>query len=232
MNEQLNTKPAVDEFDQAMTDAPRAFHGQVTTEAYKVVLKKGEKPRPYDANADKGESTATMVAIHIAPLDPTKKFIDRNAVSFAAEFRQVIRPSIEALAPKIAAIRGVDVSTINPLREINQLWIAGRFVPRPDNKPGQTWTTIEFVDVFATSAECEAHAQATANGNGNGHEPPAAPAPAQATADPQRSALAAFIPALWAQAGKSRDAFAALLKSNPMLATFTLDSPEVKAVIG
>jgi len=113
---------------------------------------------------------------------------------------------------------------------LSELWVAGEFVPRPDNKPGQTWTTIKFLDVFATEVECAAHAQAAGDKPAVSIEDADA-TPAPQAADPQRAALAAFLPALWAQAGKDRVAFEALLKANPVLAGFTMDSPEVKAVM-
>lgn len=217
-----------DVYDEAMTEQASTFHGQITIEAFKVALKKGEKRQVYDPNVHKNDGwiQATAVSLHIAPLDPVRKFIDRETITFGAEWSKVIRPSIEALAAKIATIRGKKPDEINPLRELNNLWVAGEFVPRPDNKNGETWTTLKFTDVFATEAECAAHAAAAKTANGN-----VEPQPVTQQVDPQRAALAAFLPALWAQAGKDAKAFEALLKANPVLVAFTMDSPEVKAAM-
>lgn len=220
-----------DEFDSAMTEPPRFFHGQVRIEAFTVALKKGEKRQLYDSGIHKDWTQATAVSLHITPLDPTRKFIDRECVSFGAEFAKVIRPSIQALTDKIAAIRGKKPEEINPLRELNGLYIAGEFVPRPDNKAGDTWTTIKFVDVFANAEECGAHAKAQGEKPAVTIEDVDATAEPQA-ADPQRAALAQFLPTLWSQAGRDLEKFKALLAANPLLASFTVDSPEVKAVIG
>ena len=169
--------------------------------------------------------STVMLEFIVTPLDPTKKLIAPRAIpQFSREFVGVIRPSIETLAVKVAAIKGADVKAINPLREINGLWIAGEFVPRPDNKPGETWTTLKFTDVWATREECEAHA------NSEQGEPEPEQAPLH-TGDAQRAALAAFLPTLWTQAGKDKAKFAELLKGNAMLDGFAMDSPEVLAVM-
>jgi hypothetical protein len=219
-----------DEFDEAMSDPVRGFHGQVSIEAYRIAWPKGDfrAHAVYDPNTHKGGDwqQTVMINIIVTPLDPTRKLIAREIPQFAREFVGVIRPSIEALAAKIAAIKGQDVKAINPLREINKLWVAGEFVPRPDNKAGETWTTIKFVDVWATREECEAHAnQSTDAENGDAATEPA-PNP-----DAQRATLAAFLPAMWAQAGKDKAKMEELIKANSLLAGFTIDSPEVQAVM-
>jgi hypothetical protein len=217
-----------DEFDEAMRPPTSSFHGQISTQAWRVAWPKGDfKARQvFDANMHKGDNwqTGVMVNIVVTPLDPTRKLITRETPTFAREYNGVIRPSIEALTEAVAKIKGIDVKATNPLREINELWVAGEFVPRPDNKTGETWTTIKFTHVFATKGECEAHAGATPQAENH------APA-AEATGDPQRATLANFLPALWAQAGKDAGKFAELLKANPLLAAFTMDSPEVRVVM-
>ena len=217
-----------DEFDEAMTTPTRSFHGQLAVEARKVAYQKGgfRDKVDYDATQHKGGDwySTIILSFIVTPLDPTRKLVTREPPQFAREFVGVIRPSIEALAEKVAAIKGADVKAINPLREINGLWIAGEFVPRPDNKPGETWTTLKFVDVWATREECEAHA------NSEQDEPEPEQAPLH-TGDAQRAALAAFLPTLWTQAGKDKAKFAELLKGNAMLDGFAMDSPEVLAVM-
>lgn len=226
-----------DEFDEAMTPQTSTFHGQVDVQAFKIAWPKGDfKARQaYDALTHKGDGwvTGTMVSLVITPLDATRKLIQREIPTFAREWNAVIRPSIEALAARIAAIKGVDAKTINPLRELHKLWIAGEWVPKPDNKPGETYTTVKFTEVWATQAECQAHATKTTNGDDPAaHEPQPEPAPAAAP-DVQRLALAAFLPALWQQAGRDPAKMTVLLQNNPILAGagFTLHSPEVQAVM-
>lgn len=224
-----------DEFDEAMAPQTNTFHGQVDVQAYKIAWPKGDfKARQaYDAQTHKGDGwvTGTMVGIIITPLDAKRKLIQREIPTFAREWSGVVRPSIEALAPQIAAIKGIDAKAINPLRELHKLWVAGEWVPKPDNKPGETYSTLKFTAVFATQAECQAHAGNTTNGDDPTSHTESEPTPATAP-DAHRLALAAFLPALWQQAGHDPTKMAALLQNNPLLAGFTLDSPEVKAVMG
>jgi hypothetical protein len=223
----------VDEFDQAMAPQISTFHGQVNSQAFKIAWQKDsfKAHQVYDPAVHTGDSwkTGVMISLVITPLDPARKLITRDIMNFSREFSGVIRPSLEVLSTKIAAIRKLDAKACNPLREVNGLWVAGEFVRRLDNKPDENWTTIKFLDVFATEVECAAHAAAAQNA-----EPQAAPAapPTGATADDaQRKTLAVFLPTLWNQAHRNTAEFAALLAANPMLAgLFTLDSPEVKEV--
>lgn len=222
-----------DEFDEAMSTPTRAFHGQVAIEAYKVAWKKGDfgAHTAYDPEAHRGEDwlTTMMIKFIVTPLDPTKKLITpRDMPRFAPEWTMAVLPSIQALAAKIAAIKGTDVKAINPLRELNKLWVAGEFIPRPDNKPSETWTTIKFIDVWATREECEAHAASTKVPDAENGTVPVQAAP---TPDAQRATYAQFLPAMWTQAGKDRTKMEELLKANPLLVGFTMDSPEVQAVM-
>lgn len=219
-----------DEYDEAMAPASTGFHGQISTAAFRIAWPKGDfKARQvYDLEIHKGDNwqTGVMINITITPLDPTRKLITREVMNFSREFVGVMRPSLGVLNEAIAKIRNVDPKVCNPLREVNGLWVSGEFVARPDNKPGDTWTTLKITGVWATEAECAAHA-ATAQHNGDAQTPPVE---APKATDAQRQALAAFLPTLWNQAGRNMEQFQALLSTNPMLSIFTPDSPEVKEV--
>jgi hypothetical protein len=226
-----------DEFDEAMTPQTSTFHGQVDVQVYKIAWPKGDfKARQaLDANVHKGDgwNTGTMVNLIVTPLDPTRKLIQREIPTFAREWSGVIRPSIEALGEKIAKIRAQDPKAINPLRELHKLWVTGEWVPKPDNKAGETYATLKFTNIWATEAECQADAGQAKNGDDPAnHAPQPEPTPGTAP-DVQRLALAAFLPALWQQAGRDPAKMTVLLENNPILAGagFTLHSPEVQAVM-
>jgi len=210
-----------DPFDDAMTDEPQRFAGQVRVDAWKCVLKKGQGKVPFDPVAHKGERTSVAIDVTVEPLDPTRKLIERSMLNWTSDFKQVMRPSVERLAEKIAAIKGLEVGEFNALREINELWVIGQFTERPDNKPGETWTTVEFLDVFGTMAECEAAYL-------DESEPES-----DAAAAEDLSQWAAFLPPLWESAGHDKAKFETLLASNPMLAErFSMTSAEVVNVVG
>jgi len=213
-----------DPFDKAMTDEPSYFAGKISTDAWVCVLEKGVGKVPFDPQIHQGLRTSTVIEFTIEPLDPTRQLIQRDCLNWTPDFKSVIRPSLELIAEKIGQIRNVQPGQFNPLREINGLYVTGEFVPRPDNKPGDTWTTLKIMDVFETEAECQASHDELLD-----LEP--APVAAVQDADPQRAAMAAFLPALWKQAGESTAEFLLLIQQNPMLADkFDANSPEVKAL--
>ena len=234
-----------DAFEDAMTDEPSRFFGQVTIEAYQAVFAKDVngkwgKPEQYitDLHGDEAEIAkdddkflGTQIDFSITPVDPTRKIISRTVGAKnrkRPEFARVIRPSIEALAGQIEAIKNLQPGQFNPLKELSGMWVSGEFVPRPSNKPGETWTTLKFVDVFADQAACEAAANEAYN-----HE---ADEPAEVQDDGQdmeKAKLVPFVQSLWEQAGKEAAKMAELLADNPLLSKyFTMDSPEVLAVMG
>jgi len=210
--------PEYDPFDAAMQDEPQLFAGRCSVSAWTCVLIKGQGKVPYDPQQHQGMKTSTAIEITIEPLDPTRPLIQRDMLNWTADFKSVVRPSVEALAPRIAEILSLPMEQVNALKALNGLWVSGEFVPRPDNKAGETWTTLKFAAVYANEDECRAAVEGPAQ--------PAAP-----TGDPQRAALAAFLPALWAQAGKDPDAFHKLIAGNPILAPhFDANSVEVMAL--
>jgi hypothetical protein len=193
------------------------------------------RPEPY--NPDLHEFESKQIKFILAPLDPTRKFVEieigldnrKNP-----EFRQIVQPSILALGTKICQLRGIEVENANFFRELIGLYVFCEYVPRPWNKQGETWTTIEFRDVFLTEAECQAHQAAMQGGEGDelDEQMPMPEEESETPADPQRVAMAAFLPPLWAQAKGSIDEFHKLIASNAMLSPlFDNDSPEVLAVI-
>lgn len=210
--------PDYDPFDAAMTDEAQTFAGRVSIAAWTCVLIKGQGKVPFDPQQHQGMKTSTAIEITIEPLDPTRQLIQRDMLNWTPDFKGVVRPSIEALAPRIAEITNLPLEQVNPLRALNGLWVSGEFVPRPDNKAGETWTTLRFLAVYANEDECRAAAET--------------PKPAAAsTGDPERAALAAFLPALWTQAGKDPAMFHKLIAGNPILAPiFNDQSVEVMAI--
>ena len=232
-----------DLWEDAMSDEPGRFFGTLTVNVWKCVLEKGAGKVPYDPAQHQGRRTSVAIELTIAPVDPAWKLITRQTLNWVSEFKGVIRPSVEALAPRIAEITGQQVGQFNPLKTLNGMWVGGQFVPRPDNKPGETWTTLQFTDVYASHEECEAAANAWAEEQGWGGD--GASEAAGDGQDAQRRALQAFLPAMWSQAGggdgpmtsqgfkEAKAKFVELLEANTMVyAHFPPDAPEVQAILG
>jgi len=231
-----------DPYDDAMTDEPSRFFGQVTIEAYQVVfINDGsgwQKPEQYvpELHGDEGEIAkddgkflSTQIDFSITPVDPTRKIIARTMGAKnrkRPEFQRVVRPSIEALSEQIAAVKGLQAGQFNPLREISGMWTEGEFVPRPSNKEGETWTTLKFTRVFASQQECADAANEAYN-----HE--ADEVPAESDEDAAKASLAPFLKALWEEAGHDAEVMAEKLATNDLLGPlFTMESEEVLALIG
>ena len=236
-----------DAYDDAMTDEPSRFFGCVTIEAYQALFAKDaggkwQKPEQYipELHGDEAEIAkdddkflGTQIDFSITPVDPTRKIISRTVGAKnrrRPEFARVIRPSIEALAAQIAAIKNLQPGQFNPLKELSGMWVGGEFVPRPSNKEGETWTTLKFTCVFASQDECAAAADAVYNREAD--DEPAAE-PEDNGQDAAKAALVPFLAPLWEQAGHDQGKMAELLGVNPLLSSaFTMDSPEVQAVMG
>jgi len=218
-----------DPYDAAMTDEPGTFAGKLSVDAWTCVLEKGVGKVPYDPEEHKGRRTSTAIEMTVEPLDPTRNLIQRDTLNWTAEFRKVVRPSIEKLIPQIAEIRGAKEGQFNPLKQIDGLFVIGQYIERPENEPDETWTTLAFTHVFATESECKAAYEEMED-----IEIDAAPAPEPDNgADPQRAQMAKFLPALWTQADEDAEEFAELIKANPMLADhFDRNSEEVRALTG
>jgi hypothetical protein len=224
------TYPHPDPYDDAMTDEPGRFAGKLSVDAWTCVLEKGVGKVPYDPDAHKGRRTSTAIEMTVEPLDPTRGLIQRDTLNWTAEFRKVVRPSIEKLIPQIAEIRGLKEGQFNPLKQIDGLYVIGQYIERPENDPDETWTTLAFTHVFASERECK-----DAYEEMEDIEIETAPAsePGDNGADPERAQMAKFLPALWTQAGEDPDEFAEMIKANPMLAAhFDRNSEEVRALTG
>lgn len=267
-----NYQPHADDlYDEAMTERQSFFAGQVATNAFKCVLIKGTRgPVPYEPTIHGQDAkVSTAIEFIITPLQVDKNFVAKTFLNWEREFTQAVRPSIEKLAEKIAGLKGIDASALGPgwvLREMNQMFVIGEWVPKPDNKEGENYKTLSFVDIFATQQECQNAFVALLAENGAdvsklnfaGAQPagmnqpqfqqpvfqqPAqkvqqpvqttAPTQPQNLNDPQRAAMAGFLPGLWQQSGNQPAEFIKLIQAQPMMAQyFDASSPEVIALTG
>ena len=227
-----------DPMDDAMSTEPEVVAGKITTAAWTCVLVSGQGRVPYDPVAHRGKRRSTAIDITIEPLDPTAGLIQRNMLNWTSEFKSVLRPSLEAVVPTIAKIRGMQVGQFNPLREVSGLYVMAAMVPRPDNEENESWTTLKIVGVFDSEDACaEAYETATGeaavSGAGAQAAPAAPPVGAQTAGnEAQRAQMAVFLRTIFEQVGHNEPAFYRAIKDNPMLAAhFGRSSPEVVALV-
>jgi len=244
-NPQEHSAP-FDPYEAAMTDPPKCFFGLLRTETWTIVgirddtkrngwrvedwveelhgsqdeIKKDRENRFLGATSE----------FSITPLDPTYKVITRKVgvTNYKQkEFRQVVRPSIEALGERIAEVKGLVPGQFNLLKEFTDLWVSGEWVPNPDNKVDENWRTLKFTHVYQDQVACaaasaeyynrEVETEAPAEDNGR---------------DAEKAALIPFVKPLWEQAQHDPSKMAELLAANPLLSMyFTMDSPEVQQIV-
>ena len=247
----LDIGPSVyDPYDEAMHDPPSLFFGLLKTFAWAVI---GSRPAgmPWKGNTtfedyveelhgtrdeiDKEEDRflSTNIEFSLTPTDPTRKVMTRKVSvnKKQKEFYHVVRPAIQALADRVAEVKNLVPGQFNPLKEFTDIWVAGEFVPNPDNKPDENWKTWKFTRVFASQEECAAAANEAYNRDSD--DEPADDAEPDNGQDVDRAKLAPFLEVIWKQAGGDSAKMAELLADNPVLSPyFTVDSPEVLAVMG
>lgn len=238
-------------WDEAMIPEPKAFFGLVDIEFVQGVMSQENGSWGYAAYnpaihgtekevaAADGQFMANSFEFTITPIQSTFK-ISTTKVPYRNRrkpaFAKVVIPSINALLEQIAKIKGLKVGDFSGLREINEMYVGGEYVPEPRN---EEYNTIKFTQVFATKAGCAAAAGVEVEDDLPWVDDPAPaavpPAPAIPTppVDPQRAGLAAFLPAMWTAAGQNKDKFYSAIATNPMLSNlFNSKSPEVCALTG
>lgn len=217
-----------DPYGTAMTDEPEVIYGQVTVEAFKCVLIKGEGRVPFDANIHEKMRTSTAIEFTIAHVDPTMPLIERGSVNWGKDFKQVVRPSIEKLVPDIATVKGLTVGQFNPLKQLSRMWVCATLVEQPgDNR----YTCLRFDKIYSDEDACCAAYEASSGREVGGSSVADIPFEPEES-NPEREALAAFLPAMWEQAGHEVPIMGELLKKSRVLgAVFDLNSPEVKTVM-
>lgn len=243
--------PVYDPYEEAMHEPPSFFFGLLKTFAWPVI-----GSRPPGSTEWKGNTTfedyveelhgsydevrkdpdrfiSTNVEFSLTPTDPARKVMTRKMSATnkkKKEFRLVVRPSIEALADRVAEVKNLVPGQFNPLKEFTDIWVAGEFVPNPDNEPDEDWKTWKFLHVYASQEECTAAANEAYNCADDEVQEAAEPDNGQ---DAAKAALVPFLAPLWEQAGHDTAKMGKLLASNPLLSSaFEMDSPEVQAVMG
>ena len=209
-----------------VTFGPRDYFGQVQVDAYYCVLIKGQGKMLFDPAVHSADMRRTALDINILPLPGTTRDsrpIHRELIAESAEWSRIVLPSIKALGlPGPKALVGA--------------WVRYQMVPTgrkyTDKSTGaqKDATTIKFVAVYATEAECRAAFDAYQA------QPDVAPRseqqPAGAASNPERAAAYEFLKVIVAQHKSNPAALAATIAANPIISKyFTVDSPETKALL-
>lgn len=226
------TTQVLDPYDAATEAGERqpVYFGKLDVTASFVALIKGQGKVLW-TEAHGLEQRRTEIAIRLNPIDQMNqtRMVERSIIAESREWSAVVWASLRDLG-------------IRNARDINGKWAKIELV-----KSGRSWqnkttgetvegTTLKFLALYNSKAECEAAWEAENGGqahspasNGNGAT---AAASGNGASDIERAAMLQFLPALVKAAQGNRTALAQSLANMPMVSKyFTVDSPEVQALL-
>lgn len=227
-----NQPPRTDLLQEAMQhtgEREQVYHGTFTAEARAVKLVKGVGKVAFDDAADDQGDRRISVDATVMPLDPLRGPISRSMITSSAEWK-LLRESLMRL--------GLDLSKANG-RPVRIRFVQDEALGTYTDKAGLTKprTALVVEAVFATPEDAQEDYQRHRR-EGPAVQTPAAATPVSAPAHAQgapgisKAVAQAFLPGLWKSANGDVAAFAEVLKTSPAGAHFTLESPEVRALIG
>lgn len=224
----MNT--TLDPMASAVADAESASHyfGKLSVDAQFVVLKKGQ-PKSIWLEGQDTDGRTTEVAIRLNPLDISglTRMVERQVLSNSGEWSRIVWPSLRDLGVK-------------QLRDLEGQWahvemvLSGREWTGKDGQLVKA-TTFKFIQLYTLQSDCEKAWEELTGGNGGNvaHTPtPTVNGAAPQTNDVERIAAAQFLPHIVAANKDDLTKLAATLASmSPLNKYFTVDSPEVQALL-
>lgn len=235
-----------DILDSAFDPEPDFVYGQIHFEGYEGFIQTGHRGViRYDKDIHGPDHWhREVIDLIFTPVDPSRRIFKAELfIRWKAKnqiWLKVVLPGIQGLLPELEKLKGLTRDQYSILKTLNGMYFAAEYVDRPDNKEGETWSTLKPTQVYADEAACiAAHEAATGKQLGGSpvadlpFMPDESSTPAAAMpVDPVKASMAAFLPALWAQSGGNMIKMAGLLKDNPMIGQhFTVESPEVVEVM-
>lgn len=222
----------LDPMEAAVADAESASHyfGRMMVDAKFVILKKGQSKQDWIEGMDTDGRT-TEIGLKLNPLDVTgmTRMVERQVISNSGEWSRIVWPSLRDLGVKA-------------LREIEGQWAHVEMVAsgrKYTNKEGQEViaTTMKFIKLFTLESDCvkaweelsgsdaanQAHSAGGNGSNGAVSQPN----------DAEKAAAMSFLPHIVAANKHDLTALAnALASMSPLNKYFTVESPEVVALLG
>jgi len=221
-----------DPYDAASNPQPPSagVFGQAHVLCEPVVLISGQGKVPFNPQAHKVEDRRTSISISIDPMGNAKWPTRRNMLAESAEWAKTVWPSLKALG-------------LTSVRQLDGAWVRAELVSTgrsytDKNGAAKEATTLKFVQIFASEAECVA-----AHGGGaaipdisdDGAMPwanGATQAQAVAQGNPEKATALEFVKVLVKSTGGDRDKLATQIATMPLVSKyFTVTSPEVQALL-
>lgn len=209
----------------AVTDAESAqqYFGKLDISAEFVVLKKGQQKQTWLEGQDMDGRT-TEVSIRLNPLDCTglTRMVERQVLSNSGEWSRIVWPSLRDLGVK-------------QLRDIHGKFAHVQMVENGrswQNKDGQTvhGSTFRFIKLFELESDAEKAWEAQF-GRAANQQAASSQAVSQVN-ETEKAAAAQFLPHIVnANRGDLAKLGQALASMAPLNKYFTVDSPEVQALL-
>lgn len=225
------TQPTNDPLEAAQNAQlrPAEFWGEVSLATWFAVLVKGTGKVAFDPQQHAIEKRVTAIDINIycLPEQNFNKPITRGVIAESREWAGTILPSIKALGVTLKDLSG-------KFAHVVAVPTGGKYTNNAGEQKDQT--TLKFVAVFNTEAECRAAYLAAGGKDRRGGaatsdvEQVTEAAPANgAVANPEKETAKAFLPALAKQAKGDVTRMGQLIAQMPLINKFfTVNSPEVQ----
>jgi hypothetical protein len=212
--------------------APRVYFGQVFTDAFFCILKKGVGKVLFDESQHDVDRKLTCIKIdgQVQRANGNTYEINREVIAEFRDWAGIILPSLK-------------VAGVHP-RDLNEKWARWEMI-----ETGRTWidrnsgetkkgTTFKFLEFYSDEETCRAAETAHYSRPAPAVEEDSAsathpmPGDTEASSDAQREVAAKFLPALWKSAGGDVTKFSELIAGNPLTSKFfDLNSAEVTALV-
>lgn len=233
------TTMMIDPLDAAVLTAENAgkYYGQVNVSAAFVVLTKGIGKQAFIDGAHNVQDRRTEISFTLNPIEEMgmTNLVQRSMLSESAEWSKIVWPSLR------------DGCGLNSLRALDGKYVKVELVKNgrtwPDRKTGEIreGTTLKFVAVYKTDAECKAafvsdgNAPRTTTNSDNDAAMDidmSAGSGAVVNNNQELEMAKAFLPALVKASGGNKEVLVKNLAGMfPVSKYFTIDSPEVKALL-
>lgn len=205
---------------------PTEYFGKLEVDAWFCALIKGQGKVPFDPALHPADQRRTAIDLHVITLAAhgLNYPMTRGVIAESAEWAKTVWPSLQAAGvASLKELKGADrwckVTTIG----------TGRIYQ--SNGATKEATTFKFLATYASEAECQAAYNASRGEDWLDEAPPAQPANGAPAVDRERETALAFAKIL-AKQSRSVVELGQRLAEYPLVSKhFTIDSPEIEALI-
>ena len=205
---------------------PAEYFGKLEVDAWFCALVKGQGKVPFDGQQHPVDQRRTAIDLHVIPLAAHNMNypMTRGVIAESPEWTKTVWPSL----------RDAGVQSLRDLKDTPR-WCCVTTVSTgrtyQSNGVTKEATTFRFIALYASEAECQAAYNAQRGGDWLDDTPAAPTAPANGNGDRERETALAFAKILTKQSRSVVELGQRLLEYPLVAKHFTVDSPEIEALI-